>query len=95
MKKENLAINSLLSILFAITTGIFSFVINRVFGEQIGQSYLGVLRIFTQFISYLSLAELGIGVASSVLLYKPLNTNDYNKVSSVFLLWTFFIRELH
>ncbi|HIF9097487.1 TPA: lipopolysaccharide biosynthesis protein [Photobacterium damselae] len=94
MKKENLAINSLLSILFAITTGIFSFVINRVFGEQIGQSYLGVLRIFTQFISYLSLAELGIGVASSVLLYKPLNTNDYNKVSSVFFTLDFFYKRI-
>lgn len=45
---------------------------------------LGLSNLFTQMISYLNIVDLGIGIASTYALYKPLVEEDFNIVSIIF-----------
>ncbi|PSV53451.1 lipopolysaccharide biosynthesis protein, partial [Photobacterium sp. GB-1] len=76
--------NVFYSVIFTLSTGLLAFVVNRVFSEELGQESLGLLRLFTQMIAYLNLAELGLGAASTALLYKHINNNDNNAITNVF-----------
>lgn len=77
--KKNIMIN----IFFTVTIGILGFVLNKIFAENMGVSDLGLMRLFTQMVAYLSLADLGIASASTYSLYKPLLNKDHDKVSII------------
>lgn len=53
-----------------------------VFTRTLSAEYLGVSGLFTNILSMLSLAELGIGSAIVYALYKPLAVDDKEKVAS-------------
>lgn len=58
--------------------------INRmVFTRTLSPEYLGISGLFTNILSMLSLAELGIGSAITFALYKPLAVDDKKKVASI------------
>lgn len=79
--------NSILNIL----TGLGGYVINTVLGfacrivfiRCLTAEYLGISGLFTNILTMLSLAELGIGNAIVFALYKPLATNDESKIASL------------
>lgn len=83
MRVESVFKNTILSILFTLIIGALSFIVNRVFSEQLGQDSLGILRLFSQLVAYISLAELGVSAASMALLFKPISNREYDKVSSI------------
>ena len=58
---------------------IISFISRIVFVRILGSEYLGLNGLFTNILTILSLAELGIGEAITFSLYKPLATNDNQK----------------
>lgn len=63
---------------------IFLNFINRtIFIRYLGAEYLGLNGLFSNILSMLSLAELGIGVAISFSLYKPLAENDFRKIKAL------------
>lgn len=72
-------------------TGVAGDVINTVVGfacrvvfvRMLGSEYLGVKGLFTNILSVLSLAELGIGSAIIYALYKPLAEKDQNKITAI------------
>ncbi|MGK4073763.1 lipopolysaccharide biosynthesis protein [Lactobacillus crispatus] len=56
--------------------------INRYYMVRyLGIKYLGITSLFTNILSVLSLADLGIGTAIVFLLYKPLAEHNINKIS--------------
>ncbi|MCM1263711.1 MAG: hypothetical protein NC313_13450 [Butyrivibrio sp.] len=55
----------------------------RVFLETLGEEYLGISGLFSNVLSILSLAELGIGSAINYSLYKPLAQNDIATIKSL------------
>lgn len=67
---------------YAVTT-IIGFVCRMVFVRCLSQEYLGINGLFTNILSILSLAELGIGSAIVFALYKPLAENDDEKSASL------------
>lgn len=79
--------NSILNII----TGLGGYVINTVLGfvcrivfiRCLTAEYLGINGLFTNILTMLSLAELGIGNAIVFALYKPLATNDESKIASL------------
>lgn len=75
--------NIKLNMLITIFTGILSFVSNRYFSDYMGIDTLGLMRLFSQLVAYLSLAELGIEMASTYALHKPLVEKDNERVSVV------------
>lgn len=62
---------------------ILGFLSNKYFVKYMGIEYLGLMKLFTQLITYLSLVELGIGTASAYALYKPIEEKDVNQINIV------------
>jgi len=66
---------------FIIT--ILSFFARKIFVEVLSTYYLGLNGLFTNLISMLSLAELGIGTAITFSLYEPLANNNKAKIKAL------------
>lgn len=59
------------------------FICRIVFVRTLSADYLGVNGLFSNVLSMLSLAELGIGSAITFALYKPIAENDEDKIASL------------
>ena len=66
-----------------ILNTILALVCRMVFTRTLNEDYLGVSGLFSNVITMLSLAELGIGSAIIYALYKPFATGDEDKVASL------------
>lgn len=77
-KKTFLNITS--NIIVNIIKTIFSFITRTVFIYCLGKEALGLNGLFTNVISMLSLAELGVGTAINFSLYEPIAKNDEKKI---------------
>lgn len=66
---------------------LISFVSRRIFVGFLSAEYLGINGLFTNILSILSLAELGVGTAIVFSLYKPLSENDTEKIKSLMSLF--------
>lgn len=74
-----------------IITGLGGYVLNTILGlvcrmvftRTLSAEYLGISGLFTNILTMLSLAELGIGSAIIYALYKPLAMDDKEKVASL------------
>lgn len=66
-----------------IINTVLGFICRMVFVQCLAADYLGVNGLFTNILSMLSLAELGIGGAIVYALYKPLAENNEKKIASL------------
>lgn len=66
-----------------IVTIIISFISRTAFIYTLGATYLGVNGLYTNVLSVLSLAELGIGTAMNYSLYKPIADKDHERIKSL------------
>jgi len=75
--------NSVKNLSYALIGQVIGFVVSfiaRIFFIQVlGREYLGLNGLFTNVLTILSLAELGVGEAITFSLYKPLAENDTRK----------------
>ncbi len=62
---------------------VLGFICRMVFVQCLAVDYLGVNGLFTNILTMLSLAELGVGSAIVYALYKPLAENDEEKIASL------------
>lgn len=87
MKNRSRTEYSLLNIIAGvggyIINTILGFICRMVFVQCLAADYLGVNGLFTNILSMLSLAELGIGGAIVYALYKPLAENNEKKIASL------------
>jgi len=82
MRTKNYLSNISLSILNNIALAIVRFVVRTFFIKCLGETLLGVNGLFTNVLSFLSLAELGISMTIGFSLYEPLAKNDEKKISA-------------
>lgn len=61
---------------------LFGFVNRTIFITTLGVTYLSLSNLLTSILSFLSLAELGVGAAMSYALYKPLANKNHGKVTA-------------
>lgn len=73
-------INSFYALTSKFIIVILSFAVRTVFIKTLTQQYLGINGLFSNIITMLSLADLGIGIAIPYTLYSPLAKNDTNKI---------------
>ena len=70
--------------------GLFASFISRIFFVKIlGSEYLGLNGLFTNILTVLSLAELGVGSAITYSLYEPLAKKDFEKCKSLMKLYKY------
>ena len=62
---------------------LLAFVARGVFAQQLSMEYMGLENLFSNVLTILSLADLGVGSAVVFSLYEPLAKNDTEKVKSL------------
>ncbi len=82
-RTKNSIINSSVSITTQILIVVLNFVVKTIFIKTLGSEYLGINGLFSNIITMLSLADLGIGLAIPYSLYKPLATKDEKKIKGL------------
>lgn len=74
---------TIINLIITIGISITLFLVNRYFAFYLGIQNLGLMKLFTQLLAYLNLAEIGLASASTYALYKPLAEKNYNQISIV------------
>lgn len=86
-RTKNVSINTTVSLLCQVLNLVLNFVTRTIFIKILGADYLGVNGLFTNILTILSFAELGIGNAIVFNLYKPLAQKDEAKIGSLMFLY--------
>ena len=76
-------INSIVALIAQICQVILGFITRKVFIDYLGVEYLGYNSVFANILQMLNLADLGIGVAITSYLYKPLAENDNKRIIAI------------
>lgn len=84
---ENSARNAMVGIAAQCIQMISTFVCRMIFVRCLNSEYLGVSGLFTNVLSMLSVAELGVGSAITFELYKVLADNNQEQIASLMLLY--------
>lgn len=79
--------NAIITITMQILRNMFSFINQTVFIYVLGSEYLGINSLFSEILTVLSFAELGIGNAMIFSMYKPLAENNIEKIKSLMKLY--------
>ncbi|WP_172638474.1 lipopolysaccharide biosynthesis protein [Lactiplantibacillus plantarum] len=66
---------------------VLKFAVQTAFIHQLSQNYLGLNGLFSNVISFLSFADLGIGTAITVALYKPIADGDVGQLRALIQLY--------
>jgi len=82
-RTKNSIINSSTSMITQVLTVLMDFAVKTIFIYVLGNEYLGINGLFSNIITLLSLADLGIGMAIPYSLYKPLADKDTKKIKSL------------
>ena len=82
-RTKNAALNISSNVLVLIIKTVFVFITRTTFIYCLGKESLGLNGLFTNILSMLSLAELGIGQAINFSLYKPLSEKNNNNISKL------------
>ena len=82
-RTEYSVLNILTGIGGYIINSIMGFVCRMVFVKCLSADYLGVNGLFSNIITMLSLAELGVSTAIGYALYKPMADNNEEKLASL------------
>ena len=83
MRSKKLALNTLSSFLFQITTIVCGFILPRLILIRYGSDVNGLVNSIAQFLGIISFLELGMGAVVQSSLYKPLADKDFITTSQV------------
>lgn len=75
--------NAALGITFKVLTIVFTFINRTLFIRVLGEQYLGINGLYSNVLSVLSLADLGVNSVLMFFLYEPLAHKDEKKLSTL------------
>ena len=82
-RTENASKNAVSATINKTIILLLTFVSRKFFIQYIGVEYLGINGLFGNILTLLSMADLGLGTAMNVSLYKPIAENDTRKISAL------------
>lgn len=59
------------------------FISRKIFLDGLGDEFMGIVSTLGSFLTFINLADLGIGTAIGYTLYKPLHKNDYKEINHI------------
>ena len=86
-RTENAIRNVKTGFIVQLINKIMAFVVRTIFIKYLNTEYLGVNGLFTNVLTILSFAELGIGTAIIFSMYKPVAENDKEKIKTLMSLY--------
>ena len=81
---KRLYFNSIISLIYQVCSVIIGLIIPRLILEQFGSEINGLVTSISQFLSVISLMDLGVGAVVQSSLYKPLAEKDNDRISVVY-----------
>lgn len=84
---DKVARNASVSSICKVIDIILNFVVRTLFIKLLSDEYLGINGLFSNVLTLLSFAEMGIGNAITYSLYKPIAVNDQEKIKSIMQLF--------
>ncbi len=83
MRKKKAIKNVVSSLFLQIIVLIFGLIVPRLIIKSYGSNVNGLISSITQFLSYITLLEVGIGPVVKATLYKPIANNDENEIKNI------------
>lgn len=83
MRKKKLLLNTSTSLIYQIVSVICGLVIPRIFIQYYGSAINGLVSSISQFLSFITLLELGVGAVVQSALYKPLAEKNASEISKI------------
>lgn len=77
------AVNAVISLATQLSSNLLSFVSRYIFIHFLSEEYLGINGLFSNVLTLLSFAELGIGEALAYAMYKPMKEHDQRKLRAL------------
>lgn len=93
-RRQKAMLSSTMSLVNQIVTVICGFILPRFFLQYYGSSVNGLVSSITQFLGFISLAELGVGAVVRSSFYLPLANKDDDQISRIYLSSERFFRKL-
>lgn len=75
--------NASMAIIMSLVVMIMGFITHRVFIHRLGVEYAGINGLFSNIVSMLNIAELGLGTAMVYFLYQPMAKKQTKKISQM------------
>lgn len=85
-------INAKYNLIFLVINVLIAFFSRKIFLDCLGTQFLGLSSTLSSMLGFLNLAELGIGTAIGVSLYKPLADNNRESISDIISVLGFYYR---
>lgn len=86
--------NAQVSMFYYVVQLILGFWSRKVFLDYLGVDILGLDTTAAKLFGFLNLAELGVGMAVTYFLYKPLNNNNYEEINKIVALQGWIYRRV-
>lgn len=94
LRRKKMGLNAVSSLLLQAVTMIFGLIVPRLVIGTFGSEVNGLVSSITQFLSYITLFEAGIGGVTRALLYRPLARGDRAQVNGLVRSTEFFFKRL-
>lgn len=85
-------INAEVNLLFYFLGLFFAFFSRKTFLDCLGSEFIGLSGTLGNILGYLNLAELGVGSCISYFLFKPIQSNDRDKIQEILSLFGYLYR---
>lgn len=86
-RTKTVYLNSIVTLISQIAQIVLGFLIRKIFINYLGIAYLGYNSVFVNILQMLNLADMGISVAITSFLYKPLAENDKKSINAIMAIY--------
>lgn len=86
-RARSVYLNSSITLICQIFQSIVGFIVRKLFVQYLGENYLGYDSVFANILQMLNIAELGISLAITSFLYKPLAEHNKEELTALMYLY--------
>lgn len=86
--------NAQVTLIFFILQVVVGFVSRKIFLDYLGAEVIGLNTTLTNILNFINLAEMGIGIAMSSALYKPIFDEDHNAINEMMSIQGYLYRKI-
>src|SRR5690606_10117531 len=86
--------NARIGVFFFSITLFIHFFSRKIFLDSLGDEFIGLTNTLQSILGFLNLAELGVGTAIGVTLYKPLFKNDQEEINKIISLIGYLYKKI-
>lgn len=86
-RKKIVYLNTIMTLLTQLLSVLLGFGIRKIFIDTLGVTYLGYNSVFSNILQMLNLADLGMGIAITSFLYKPIADEDTEKINALMFMY--------